>query len=141
MGERVEDPSRVKNLERSELSNRLGRRRLPGGAVGLVRPISDPLGARDSRSSSIMNAKQTTTLGFEVYRDDANEQYGEEAVFAVLTNPGPDVPRGTLAAVQDAVDDSDLGLENGEGGDAGTVEYVPGKDDGEVVDVDVQGVQ
>lgn len=91
-----------------------------------------------TEDGGVDDVRETKTLGFEVYRDDSDPSERSDA-FAVLTNPGPDTPRGALETVQDAVDDSDLDLENGEGGPAGTVEYVPGKDEGFVVDVDVDG--
>lgn len=80
------------------------------------------------------------TLSFEVYKDGGNDETFPET-FAVLTHPGPDTPRGTLDAVQEAVDDSDLSerLSDGEGvEDAGTVRFTPGKDDGEVLSVEVE---
>ena len=80
----------------------------------------------------------TRTLSFGVYGDP-------DGAFAVLNVPGPDTPVGTLAAVQDAVDDAiDDGEFEVELGDefpeAGTVEFVPGKHDGRVVDIDIRGV-
>lgn len=77
-------------------------------------------------------------LAFEVYRDSTNPNPECPEYFAVLSGPGPRTPRGTLAAVQDAVDDEEFDLEDGEGlNPAGTVTYRPGKEDGEVVSVDV----
>lgn len=81
-------------------------------------------------------------LAFEVYRDDSTPEYSDDLdsrFFAVLTGPGPDTPRGTIAEVQDwteANEDLFSDLENGEGADpAGHVLYVPGKDSGKVVSI------
>ena len=75
-----------------------------------------------------MTQDQPTQRGFEVYRDDSHI-----GVFAVLTNPGPSTPRGTLDVVQRATEEryveGDAEVPNGH---AGTVYYRPGKDDGEV---------
>lgn len=81
------------------------------------------------------------TLSFEVYKDSTNPDPHSPETFAVLTTPGPETPRGTLDAVQEAVDDSDLSDRLSNGGsvqNAGTVRFTPGKDDGEVLSVEVE---
>lgn len=83
-----------------------------------------------------MSDDETRTLNFEVYRESP-EAVGEE-IFAVLTNPGPDTPLGTLDAVQNAVDAADYEgvLAVGDAmEEAGHVVYRPGKENGEVVRV------
>lgn len=74
----------------------------------------------------------TRELAFEVYPDGPE---GEDDFFAVMTAPGPDVPRGTLdriqAHVSDAVEDGRLTVD-GPIEHAGDVCYEPEKDDGDV---------
>lgn len=79
------------------------------------------------------DAGKTKTLGFDVYVE-------HDGPFAVLRNPGPETPVGTLAEVQAEVDARADDFEDGAAYEpAGVVRYVPGKDDGHVVDVDFDG--
>lgn len=82
----------------------------------------------------------TKTIDFDVYRDVT--PYDDDDLFAVLRNPGPDTPKGTLADVQAKVEATDAfdDLDDGDAVEpAGEVEYRPGKEDGEVVDVRFRG--
>lgn len=80
-------------------------------------------------------------IAFEVYRDDAG--HSDPDVFAVLTNPGPETPRGAQAAAQDAVveafESGELELSDGDAIlDGGVVEW---DEDNEIVEarVEVEG--
>lgn len=75
-----------------------------------------------------MNDTELAEIGFEAYGDlDGN--------MVVLTNPGPDVPVGTLAAVESYAHGR---IDDPPNGHAGTVRYVPGKHDGEVVEIEIE---
>lgn len=79
----------------------------------------------------------TQELNFEVYCDTPGAGDPDRPdIFAVLTGPGPDTPRGTLARVQEAVDAHDWELTPGDAVDeAGTVTYDPDAGDIESVEV------
>lgn len=80
-----------------------------------------------------VNERVSRTLTFAVYPD-------ADGPFAVMNQERPDIPRGTLEAIQnhvhDAVQEGRLTVD-GLIEEAGEVVYEPGKDDGEVLRVTV----
>jgi hypothetical protein len=73
------------------------------------------------------DSTEERTITFGVYPDP-------DGVFAVLNDPTPDVPRGTLDAAQDRAE-AELGDIERERPEAGTVTYTPGKNTGTVTDI------
>lgn len=76
-------------------------------------------------------------LTFGVYPDGPESEYD---VFAVMNQERSDIPVGTLAAIQehvnDAVDSGELPTDE-ERPEAGRAKYTPGKASGEVVDIEL----